>query len=252
MREDMNKVIVERPRIGHRNSYKEVRHSKKFNEMDLTRESMKKRYDSWDGRKEFNENLNPLWRWLDKQVGRSWNDVYSEIKRTFDCKKTINDHIMLHVNQQVTRSTYIDEDGNICDADMTYSWSHRVDGLYVNENGILQKTSKKKYRYRPPVNENVKIIENYYFERDEVKDKSNEGHVRRIWFVSDLVQQQRVSYNHPVIVNGIVQKDEEGNVVYRQYWYNKYNGTELSNNWVAINKQTASKAQLKEFGLTNS
>ena len=87
MRKDMNKVIVERPRRGHKNKYKDFRHDKYFlvkEENHFFRESMKIRYKThyWD--KEFNENLNPLWRWIEKQIGRNYNDVYSEVKKTFD------------------------------------------------------------------------------------------------------------------------------------------------------------------------
>ena len=49
------------------------------------------------GKKFFGENLAPLARFLEKQVGRSWNKVYSEIKEFCPTTGAVNNHIYMHL-----------------------------------------------------------------------------------------------------------------------------------------------------------
>ena len=44
--------------------------------------------------REFADKLSPVLRWLDKQVGRPWNKVYSEICQKFDKRSTPGRHIV--------------------------------------------------------------------------------------------------------------------------------------------------------------
>lgn len=101
MRKDFNKLLCEHERHGSDRSYHEVRHSKKFANDEARRESMKKRHTVLHNRKEFGENLSPLYRFIKKSVGRKWNDVYSELCQTFDMRSVINQHIMFHLEQWV-------------------------------------------------------------------------------------------------------------------------------------------------------
>jgi len=57
-------------------------------------------YGYWD-RKELNENLGPLQRFLEKSVGRSWNKVYSEIRQQLDHRRATGFHILQHLNEMV-------------------------------------------------------------------------------------------------------------------------------------------------------
>lgn len=57
--------------------------------------------DGW-GRKQFGENLNPLWRYLQKQVGRNWDKVYSEICENMDRRSAVGGHIFEHLDSYVT------------------------------------------------------------------------------------------------------------------------------------------------------
>jgi hypothetical protein len=60
----------------------------------------------------FGEHLNPLYGIVRKNVGRKWDDVYSEMSEVFDMRSVINAHILQHLWQYVERYTYI-EDGVI-------------------------------------------------------------------------------------------------------------------------------------------
>lgn len=99
MRSDMAKVIVERPRFG--GSW-----SKEYPAPDWDaqprRESLRAR---WRSRKGLNENLAPLRRYLRKQVGRPWDDVYSEICANLRVTSTVQQHVRDHVPDFVAFNT---------------------------------------------------------------------------------------------------------------------------------------------------
>jgi hypothetical protein len=98
MREDMARVIVERPRIKAFNC-------RKGRQQELedwpTHEGMRRAH-AWRGdRKELNENLAPLRRYLAKQVGRPWNKVYSEIATHLRVDSTVQQHVRDHLKDFV-------------------------------------------------------------------------------------------------------------------------------------------------------
>lgn len=76
MREDMHKVIVERPRHKPRAASKG--RGRVADDMPSHR-SMASDYQRNDHQKGQTDLLGPLRRYLRKQVGRPWNDVYSEL-----------------------------------------------------------------------------------------------------------------------------------------------------------------------------
>lgn len=85
MREDMFKVIVERPRLVNSNAYKEDGRQFRNDEENGTRLGIKKGYAYSKG---LNENLAPLRRFLEKQVNRPWDKVYAEIREQIDPRST--------------------------------------------------------------------------------------------------------------------------------------------------------------------
>lgn len=104
MREDMFKVIVERPRLVHSNGYS--RDGRKFrnDENAPGRLGMTRGYVQRP--KSFNENLAPLKRYLEKQVNRPWDKVYGEIRATIDARSTVKQHILQHIGDFVAIDTY--------------------------------------------------------------------------------------------------------------------------------------------------
>ena len=74
MRKDMHKVLVEEPRHGGGPS-KKGRRGNLPDELLPKFEGIKRPHTN---RKSFGEHLGPLKRWLRSNVGRPWNDVYSE------------------------------------------------------------------------------------------------------------------------------------------------------------------------------
>jgi hypothetical protein len=107
MRDDMDKVIVERPRRGggvqgdgrgFRNSRERGSHL-----------GMKRGYGHPKG---LNENLAPLKRWLHKQVHRPWDKVYAELCSGIDRRSTVQAHIFEHIDQFVERGAVM-RDGQV-------------------------------------------------------------------------------------------------------------------------------------------
>ena len=123
MREDMFKVIVERPRLVNSNSYSGDGRPYRNREDGPSHLGMKAGYDK---RKWLNENLRPLQRFLEQQVGRPWDKVYSEIRATIDPRNTVKQHILQHLDNFVAIQTRWE-----ADADGDQVLLKRWNGSYV-------------------------------------------------------------------------------------------------------------------------
>src|SRR5690242_3516917 len=82
MRDDMDKVIVERPRLG-RSRWNKAKGCRKrlqkgWPENLPRQEGIKRRSNG--GTKAFNEHLGPLRRFLASNVDRPWDKVFSEMR----------------------------------------------------------------------------------------------------------------------------------------------------------------------------
>jgi hypothetical protein len=109
MREDMDKVLVERPRSGRarvralQGSRRQRRHRlDPDGESALQRLGMRR--DAVD-RKHFGEHLNPMYRYLRKQVDRPWDKVYGELCTQLDRRSVVQDHLFQHIKDRVAIDT---------------------------------------------------------------------------------------------------------------------------------------------------
>ena len=119
MRQDFNKQLTERERIGHGAKYHEVRGGKLNSHFDEDAKGGKESIHAGRrravkvNRKSFNENLNPLRSFIHRNVGRPWNKVFSELNQVFDRRKVVNNHIFEHLLDYVeTQAKLID--GRVC------------------------------------------------------------------------------------------------------------------------------------------
>jgi hypothetical protein len=113
MRADMGKVLVERPRVktgryspGPEKGYR--RRIERCYEGDGSpphTEGIRRRYGN--NRKHFSEHLGPLRRFLDSNVGRPWDKVYSEICRHVDRGNVVQKHILTHLFEYVAVHTVL-------------------------------------------------------------------------------------------------------------------------------------------------
>ena len=145
MREDMFKVIVERPRVGRSWASKSKLRYDKCEER--SRVSGHRLVMESNGKtKHLNENLAPLKRYLHKQIGRRWNDVFSEICACLDTGSTVKMHVREHLDDFVLRKVKREADGTLWTAgrwgdpeSVVKSWTE----LYVDpDDGTIKETRK--------------------------------------------------------------------------------------------------------------
>ena len=150
MRYDMNKVLIERPRIGGKGKQRKTfekasRPKEKRNfkgvevDLSLKQESMRKRHVVNGTPKEFSDLLGPLQKFLFSRVGQPWNDVWSEICKVMKGNGVQAQHIKGHVKQMVGGIPHSGETHFL--AEDCYSHRSRYrSAVYVNEDGILCKS----------------------------------------------------------------------------------------------------------------
>lgn len=110
MRDDMARVIVERPRIPDRKARKG--RSLPFDQLPA-REGMRRPHlRSWGG-KQLNENLAPLRRFLQSRAGRPWDKVRSEMSAVLSPRSAVQKHVFDHLKQMVEENAVL-IDGRAC------------------------------------------------------------------------------------------------------------------------------------------
>jgi len=132
MRDDMEHLIVERPRMGggKTQTRKHRRKAKQDPENAPCIRGMRKLHKmNWSDAKELNENLNPLFRWLNKQEGRPWNAVYADICEQVKPDSATQLHILQHVDDIVEKDVII-VNGKPCYKQRHYwQWNPDNDGF---------------------------------------------------------------------------------------------------------------------------
>src|SRR5579864_3174383 len=149
MRSDMAKVIVERPRWKPRSD----RRGRPVAIDDMpSHEGMRRPHALRGDRKQLNENLQPLKRYLERQVGRPWRKVYAEISQNLRVTSTVQQHVRDHLGDFVAVKPR-----------RVNRWRHRADPwwqpFYVDPvSGLLCRTDqlpevkarRRAKRNRPP------------------------------------------------------------------------------------------------------
>jgi len=186
------------------------------------KESMKYRWRKGD-LKELNENLAPFYRFLDKQVGRPWNNVYSEIREQINANSAVQLHILQHLDQHVELHVVLDEDGKPW-KENGYSYrSYQVDGLYVCPKTRLLKENKlPSWR-----NRYSKADPNYITIEGKTYVESEHG-----WFEIELTGARAVWVRNP-------RWGEEKGQTYSVLSQDKF--------WDALHKKMMTMPELKDF-----
>lgn len=153
MREDMFKVIVERPRWGRKYAAKsKLRYDKVPGRKHATGRRQVLEHRGYT--KSLNENLAPLKRYLKKQVGRPWNKVYSEISEHLDASSTVKQHVRDHLSDFIMIEVTVARDGSFMAGNHwgrpnppELWWAE----LYVDPNdGLIKRTEKLCRKLRVP------------------------------------------------------------------------------------------------------
>jgi hypothetical protein len=151
MRPDMAKVIVERPRLGSRIHGKAKGARKRVARLGLDnlpkREGIKR--SCRGGTKQLNEHLGPLRRYLQTQVGRPWDKVFSEICTHINRDSAVQDHVRDHVLDYVATNVIL-IDGVPCfgEGGRSYgepltNWYHRAFFYVCPVSGILKRVKQR-------------------------------------------------------------------------------------------------------------
>lgn len=180
MRKDADKILHIKPRMGHKSSFKDVRHAKRFQYNEKCEqqnfESMNYRYKINYNTKRINLNYTHVLRFLEKSIGKSWNNVLQEIMSAY--KNDTNQYLIKKV---ISRYVYINdlfvgEDNGIYN--FTFSNNYRIDhtkSFYIHPTkNILCKgkvVRKKKKSY----------CSNTYYVDNGILQKIN-----GIWFIYKL------------------------------------------------------------------
>jgi len=135
MREDMDEIIIERPRWGSR-----MRHKRRAGRLDGKVEArrdpdglpfrigLQRAARQAGTSKMLNENLRPLQRYLESQINRPWNKVWSEISANLRVTSAVQQHVRDHVTDFVAIRTTI-KDGAIWVPERGY-WPVRLEDSY--------------------------------------------------------------------------------------------------------------------------
>lgn len=138
MRADMSRVLITRPRyksLGctdkNPDSIKSRRMSKshdvEFLDSLPRRQKMKPgNFGPYAARKELNDYLSPLIRFLNANIGRNWDKVYAEIREGISPNSTIQMHILQHVEDFVHKNVTV-EYGRVY---LTHAHSYQPIRLY--------------------------------------------------------------------------------------------------------------------------
>ena len=157
MRPDMKYIIIERPRthgdggksIPPKGSKKRLRKQIEKEETFSFESNSPRRVYGWNC-KELNENLRPLIRWLEKQVGRNWDDVYSEICQGLSVRNATSAHVRDHAEEFVRKDCTI-VDGEICDNVGKplgeYHWGWKEFYVHPESGKLCQLKHAPRYKY---------------------------------------------------------------------------------------------------------
>ena len=110
MRKDMYKVIVEQPRGGA--SWAPRVKARLDPVPDRASVGMRRAAQEQTGHTKYSkDHLGPLRRYLWKQRGRRWSDVYSEICATLHPRHTVKQHVLEHIGDFIVIRVSIGRDG---------------------------------------------------------------------------------------------------------------------------------------------
>jgi hypothetical protein len=122
MRKDMKHVIIDRPRVGGDGGKSILPKGSKKRLQQTPWEDQPKHESTAPRRlygyfcKELNEHLSPLRRWLHDQVGRDWDEVWSEICDGLSVRNATTAHVRDHADRYVEKNCFINNDGKVCDS----------------------------------------------------------------------------------------------------------------------------------------
>lgn len=147
MRQDMAKVIVERPRWGSRSPSRKKGYRKFVQSVAIEDQTRRgPMLGRWRGRqRQFSDLIGPLRRFLHSQVGRPWNLVHRDLCEHISFDNVVQKHILQHVESEVERHVRMTERGPVHNAGWWTGRAIRPEALYVCPvSGLLKIAPRKR------------------------------------------------------------------------------------------------------------
>jgi len=240
MRKDMSKVVTERPRERHYLASRKTRlrirrydPEKDYGDLPTRVSGSRNKHlidaqsqsKSWyDEVKQFSDLIGPLQRFLCSNVGRRWDDVYSEMKQTLDSRKVTGQHIFDHVKWEVELHPVIGEDGKIYERYPHYRERQLLRGLYVDpRTGLLCRGERIRRKQR----------------------KEETGHALRISIDCnmDYINQNGIWYIAELKHDYLIEESETHLPIFKDH---------ESLRWRILRKKQCNTRELKKAGLKNT
>lgn len=152
MRTDMSKVIVERPRYdGYEPKNRRFSNLLRDDPDEADLPAKVPLRDRNRRTKELNENLQPLIRYLQRQIGRPWNKVRSEMSESIALNSAVQKHILDHVSGFVELNVSLIDDVP-CTVDGRPVARFSRSALYVcPKSGLLKRAKPVQKRPEAPL-----------------------------------------------------------------------------------------------------
>lgn len=129
MRSDIAKVVVERPRVGGggapgkhhtraidwKRTLEEGREEESF-----TRETIRRKWKEGYSGKTSSDFLSPIRGFLQKSIGRRWDDVYSEVSKFLKPTSVMQRHVLEHLRDYVRMDIVSDDNDWLIDTKGCY------------------------------------------------------------------------------------------------------------------------------------
>lgn len=220
MRKDMAKVIVERPRSGRAAAGLKPGRTRALVDDDGEPIKVKGAREPKGREKKtkyLNENLAPLRRYLESNVGRPWNKVYSELSLHLKPTSTVQQHVRDHIEDFVALKTRTSK-GEVV---VVNKWGGEValsegrQRLYVHpRTGLLRKNERWK-SWNARQRERLKCEEAERAARMRVIDERTQAHLfDGVWWEVKLAKtplaQAYVDVVHDAKLSGLPARELYG------------------------------------------
>ena len=141
------------------------------------------------GTKHFTDLLGPLVKFLQSNVGRPWDKVYSELCAHLDRRKTTGRHVFEHLEQYVEVNCFVGDNGKIYARQNSYGirliGSDASINYYVDpRNGLLR---KEKFRVSPAIIAYRDRKDRNTIERKPISLHQSYVRINGIWYIGDYV-----------------------------------------------------------------
>lgn len=258
MRSDMSKVVIERPRYGHSDPSKKTKLRIRNYDSNSEYEDSPKRLPASRGRgtKRLTDFLNPLEGFLKSNVGRPWDDVYSELCQHLDRRKTTGLHVFQHLENYVEVNCFIGENG------LLYACHDRY-----GEEPLGSKRWRAKIHYVHPVSkllcwfdgedkrlkrwklEQQKRQQRKTVERKQISVTQSYVRINGVWYVGDYAADENPPRNKSDQQSKLLLDYEKAQTELAEQGLSYWDGKR----WMQlVSKRKCSQQELQKSGLNNA